>query len=189
MNRKNNRQFQSSAARMEGAILELIHSMPLEKITVRLLCEKAGVNRSTFYAHYMDLYDMLEQMESRMRKDLMKDYPVPGNTTPLSRESFLPFLRFIRGHRKFYQAVLKTRRDFPLKQGFAPLWNQVIRPLCLDAGITNENEMLLYFIGFQAGFTMILRQWVDQGCTESEEKIAEILQNIVPAVWQGHDVS
>lgn len=52
------------------------------------------------------------------------------------------------------------------------------------AGITSETEMLLYFAGFQAGFTMILKYWVEQGCTESTEKIAEIIQNTVPSVWK-----
>ena len=59
MNRKNNKQFKSSDMRMKGAMLELMNTTPFEKITVRLICEKAKVNRSTFYAHYMDIYDMI----------------------------------------------------------------------------------------------------------------------------------
>lgn len=184
MNTKNNRQFQNSAARMEQAMLELMNTTPFEKITVRLICDNAGVNRSTFYAHYADIYDMIEQMEANLQKELMEDYPVPGSVTPLSPESFIPFLNFIYRHRDFYRIALKARSEFPLKQGFDPLWNQIIKPLCLDAGITSENEMLLYFIGFQAGFTMILRRWLEQGCMESAEKLAQIIRNIIPSVWR-----
>lgn len=137
MNKKNNRQFQDSAARMERAMLEL-----------------------------------------------MNDYPVPGRVIPLSLESFIPFLEFIRKHEDFYRVALKTRRDFPLKQGFDPLWEQVIKPLCIEAGITSEDEMLLYFVGFQAGFTMILRHWVEHGCKENAEKIAQIIRSIIPSVWK-----
>lgn len=185
MNKKNNRQFQGSAARMEQAMLELMNKTSLEKITVRLICEKAGVNRSTFYAHYIDIYDMIERMETNLQKKLMDHYPFPGSVTPLSVESFIPFLEFIREHQDFYRIALKTRREFPLKQGFEPLWNQVIKPLCLKTGITSENEMLLYFVGFQAGFTMILKCWVEKGCIESVETIAQIIQNIIPSVWKG----
>lgn len=183
MNRKNNKQFQASAIRMEQAMLELMNQTPFEKITVRLICERAGVNRSTFYAHYTDIYDMIEQMETNLQKELMNGYPSPGSVTPLSLESFIPFLKFIRKHVVFYRIALKTRREFPLKQGFEPLWNQVIKPICLKAGITSENEMLFYFVGFQAGFTMILKYWVDQGCKESEKTIAQIIQNTIPSVW------
>lgn len=184
MNTKNNKQFRESAARMEQAMLELMNQTPFEKITVRLICERAGVNRSTFYAHYADIYDMIERMETDLQKELMLDYPLPGSVAPLSLESFLPFLEFIRKHRDFYRIALQTRREFPLKQGFEPLWNRVIKPLCLQAGIASENEMLLYFVGFQAGFTMILKRWVEQGCAEEIGTVAQIICNMVPSVWK-----
>lgn len=184
MNKKNNKQFRDSDVRMKQAMLTLMNTIPFEKITVRLICEQAEVNRSTFYAHYTDIYDMIEQMENNLRKELMRDYPNPGTVTPLSRESFIPFLTFILEHRDFYRMALKTRRDFPLRQGFERLWNEVVRPLCLQAGITSEDEMMFYFIGFQAGFTMILRHWVERGCTESVEKMADIIRNTVPSVWK-----
>lgn len=184
MNKKNNRQFQNSDVRMKQAMLELMNTVPFEKITVRLICDRAGVNRSTFYAHYTDIYDMIRQMETNLQKKLMENYPASEKVIPLSPESFITFLKFIREHRDFYRIALKARREFPLKQGFEPLWEQVIRPLCLKAGISSENEMIFYFVGFQAGFTMILKRWVEQGCAESEEKIAQIIQNIIPSIWK-----
>ena len=182
MNTKNNRQFKDSAARMENALLELLRDKPFEKITVRLICERAGVNRSTFYAHYSDIFDMIQQMEIHLRKDLMRSYPQPGRTVPFSQESFIPFLKFIRRHEDFYRIALKTRRDCPIKQGIDSLWNQIIKPRCTASGILSENEMMFYFAGFQAGFTVILRRWVDCGCKESEHEIARIIHNFVPFI-------
>lgn len=184
MNTKNNRQYQASVERMEQAMLQLIHTVPVKKITVRLICETAGVNRSTFYAHYMDIYDMLEQMEWRLQQQLMQRYPVPGQYTPLSTESFIPFLAFIRSHQEFYRAALRNRREFPIRHGFDALWNQIIRPLCHKAGIEDENEMMYYFVGFQAGFTLILSRWVENGCLESPESLSRIIRNALPAVFR-----
>lgn len=186
MNKKNNKQFQDSATRMEQAMLELMNKLSFDKITVRLICEKAGVNRSTFYAHYIDLYDMIERMEVNLQKGLMDDFPIPGKVAVFSLESFIIFLKFIRKHKDFYRVALKTRHEFPLKQGFHPLWEQIIIPLCLRSGITSESEMLYYFIGFQASFTMILKHWVEQGCLESVETIARIIQNSIPSIWAEH---
>lgn len=78
-------------------------------------------------------------MENNLQKELMKDYPVPGKVTLLSTESFIPFLEFIKKHRDFYRIALKTRHEFPLKQGFEPLWDQVIRTLCLKSGIIKNS--------------------------------------------------
>ncbi|MBD5544740.1 MAG: TetR/AcrR family transcriptional regulator [Lachnospiraceae bacterium] len=184
MNKKNNKQFQNSDVRMKKAMLELMNTTPFDKITVRLICERAEVNRSTFYAHYKDIYDMIEQMERNLQKNLMDNYPVPEKVTPLSLESFIIFLEFIRKYKDFYRVALKARREFPLKQGIGPLWVQIIRPLCFQAGITSESEMMFYFVGFQAGFTMILKRWVEQDCIESEKTIAQIIQNIIPSIWK-----
>lgn len=184
MNRKNNRQFQSSDVRMKQAMLELMNTTPFDKITVRLICEKAEVNRSTFYAHYTDIYDMIGQMETNLQNRLMDDYPVSEKVIPFSLESFITFLEFIREHKDFYRVALKARWEFPLRFGMEPLWEQVIRPLSLKAGVVSENEMIFYFAGFHAGFTMILKRWVEQDCVESEEKMARIIRNMIPSIWK-----
>ena len=186
MNKKNNRQFKDSDVRMKQAMLELMNTTPFEKITVRLICQRAEVNRSTFYAHYADIYDMMEQMERNLRRGLMERYSSSEGIVPLSAESFLPFLTFIREHRDFYRVILKARWDFPLRQGYEPLREQVIRPLCLKAGIVSESEMMYYFVGFQAGFTMVLKRWVEQDCVESEEVLAQLIRNLIPSVWKNY---
>ena len=47
---------------LRKAFLELLSRKPIQSISVRELCEEAGINRSTFYAHYKDVYDLREQM-------------------------------------------------------------------------------------------------------------------------------
>ena len=79
---------------------------------------------------------------------------------------------------------LRTRRDFPLLQGFDLLRNQIVIPLCRRSGIVCEEEMLFYFVGFQASFTMILRRWADRHCKESLEQMAQVIWNALPFIWR-----
>ena len=55
-----------SAARsrrlIRRAFLELLDERPFEKITVLELAERADVNRSTFYAHYPDIFGVVEEL-------------------------------------------------------------------------------------------------------------------------------
>lgn len=51
---------------IKNAFIELRSKKPLEKITVRELCEKARINKSTFYAHYRDIYDLSDTMEAEV---------------------------------------------------------------------------------------------------------------------------
>ena len=48
-----------------NAFIGLRAQKPLEKITVKELCQAAGINRGTFYAHYTDLYDLLRAVRLR----------------------------------------------------------------------------------------------------------------------------
>ena len=52
------------------AFTDLLRQKPLQSISVRELCSKAGINRSTFYAHYSDVYDLLNQIEEEMLAEL-----------------------------------------------------------------------------------------------------------------------
>lgn len=51
MNRSESKYF-NTAARMDMAFLQLLEKKKFDYITVKGICEKAGVNRSTFYLHY-----------------------------------------------------------------------------------------------------------------------------------------
>lgn len=186
MNTKNNQRYRKTEIRMDAAMLDLMKHTEFEKITVKKICETAGVNRSTFYAHFTDIYDMLDRMEDFLHQELLESYPFHSNPEdlPFSDPLILLFLQHIRKHQYFYRIALQTRRAFPLKQGFEPLWNLIIKPRCQAAGITSEDEMMYYFVYFQAGFTIVLKRWVDTGCKESETRIAQTLKNCIPAVWQ-----
>ena len=167
-------------------MLELMKDTEFEKITVKKICEKAKVNRSTFYAHFVDIYDMLETMESHLHQELLDSLPrqsIPEDMM-FSKQLTITFLQHIRKHQYFYRIALKTRKDFPLKQGYEPMWNQVIKPRCKHSGICSEEEMLYYFVYFQAGFTMLLKRWVENGCKESEAELASLLQNCLPVIWK-----
>ena len=52
-------------ARIRQAFTKLLREKPIQRIAVKELCQEAGVNRSTFYAHYQDIYDLLTKIVSR----------------------------------------------------------------------------------------------------------------------------
>ena len=49
-----------------NAFIELRAKKPLEKITVKELCQLARINKSTFYAHYSDIYELSDVLETQM---------------------------------------------------------------------------------------------------------------------------
>ena len=64
---------------IHNTFLELRSKKPLEKITIKELCEKAQINKSTFYSHYKDIYDLSDQLETDVVASVIEAIPNPQN--------------------------------------------------------------------------------------------------------------
>ncbi|MGT9231330.1 TetR/AcrR family transcriptional regulator, partial [Enterococcus faecalis] len=64
------RRIRKSQQAIRQAFIDLLHKQELEQITVQQISDLADVNRSTFYTHYIDKYDLLEQMEDEQVKEI-----------------------------------------------------------------------------------------------------------------------
>ncbi len=51
---------------LKESFLKLLKEKPVNKITVKEVCELAGLNRATFYAHYSDCFDLMEKIEQEL---------------------------------------------------------------------------------------------------------------------------
>ena len=58
MNRQESK-YLATASLMDEALLLLLEQKDFDRITVKELCQKAGVNRTTFYLHYENMGDLL----------------------------------------------------------------------------------------------------------------------------------
>jgi AcrR family transcriptional regulator len=67
---KNDRRVTYTRTALRDALIELMHNQHISGITVKSICERADVNRSTFYLHYRDQYDLLHQVEQEVLKTL-----------------------------------------------------------------------------------------------------------------------
>ena len=56
-----------------NAFLEELEERPLKKITVAALVRKARINKSTFYLHYSDIYDLGESYTRKLADELVAD--------------------------------------------------------------------------------------------------------------------
>ena len=70
MTRSESKYF-ATAARMDEALFHLLEEKDFAYITVKEICERAGVNRSTFYLHYETMSDLLSESVGRMNKQFL----------------------------------------------------------------------------------------------------------------------
>lgn len=70
MNKSESKYFHT-ALRMNEALISLLEKKDLEFITVKEICETAGVNRSTFYLHYETISDLMNETVEMVDKRLL----------------------------------------------------------------------------------------------------------------------
>ena len=73
MNKSESKYF-NTAQLMDEALIALLKKKDFEFITVKEICEKAGVNRSTFYLHYENLGDLLAETTEMINKRFQEGY-------------------------------------------------------------------------------------------------------------------
>ena len=75
MNKSESKYF-NTARLMDEALLILLEKKDIEEITVKEICEKAGVNRSTFYLHYDTIDDLFQETIERLNNDFYSSFDV-----------------------------------------------------------------------------------------------------------------
>ena len=70
MKKKQNQRIMLTKRLLANAFLQMLEDTPIHAISIRQLCEKAGINRTTFYNHYGSQYDLLEDMSSRFLDEI-----------------------------------------------------------------------------------------------------------------------
>lgn len=196
MNTANNQRFQETDRRIRGSMLQLLQTLPLEKITVGALCQMSGCNRSTFYAHFLDTYDLMDKIQLEIYRDLKEKFE--GRTFLADRmvraDLLVGLLAHIADNRFFYRAYLASGRA-ELEQPKQMLYQQYFQPYFARLGFDLQNEWDsrqagYYFRFFFDGMLSVIGAWLEEDCPESPEQLAGIIWKSiapVPAELTGNE--
>lgn len=175
MNHQKNQKYQRTHLAIQEALLDL--SKHTDTVTVSDICRRCHINRSAFYLHYEDLRDLLKEIQKRMSVEILRLYEQAGPKAqvPFSKESYCIFSHHVKENQDYYRIFFKLNTSFPISEGFERAWESVLVPYFNQKQIYDEEHMLMRFICFQAGFTHVLKQWVDSACSLACEDIAAII--------------
>ena len=166
MNIKNNKRRRESQEKLEKAFIELLQTHQVKDITVSDLIKVAGLNRSTFYANYLDIFDLADMTREKLEREfsnLFADYDYFNE-----RSGALKMFRHIKENQLFYQTYFKLCYD-----------DKHLISICDPRRVEQEHvaENLKYHIEFfRNGLNAIIKLWLANGCKESPEEMAEVLK-------------
>lgn len=163
---------------LKNALVELMQKQHITKISIRALCETAGINRSTFYVHYTDQFDLLNKVEQEVLDNLNKYLSKQDldENHPISVQVLTKLLDYVKENEELFKALLSENCDYTFQKNLMEL-AQVIssqQNQSLDAGI---REYVKTF-GFTGTISM-LQKWLHDGAKEAPAQMAEFVIQIV----------
>ena len=166
MNTKNNKRRRESVEKIEKTFVELLQTKELNEITVSDICKLCGINRSTFYANFIDIYDLADKIRDKLEKDFSEVF----SKDDFDKEGFgaLMMFRHIKENQLFYKTYFKLEYDEK---------HQVLVYDVIRAEKDFDNKNIKYHIEFfRNGINAIIKMWLKDGCIESPEEMAEIIK-------------
>lgn len=171
-----NRRVKYSKKLIQDSLLQLLQEKPLEKITVKELCERADVNRGTFYRYYEDIFDLFETIEQALATDFEK------HAETIHTQGMVPFLTdLLLGAEKNRDLVIILSNDRGddsffrkcidrLYELLSPQWKKYIS--CSD------KEMKALYTIAASGIESITFEWLKGNIDMTAEELAQLFYNV-----------
>lgn len=166
MNTVNNKRRRNSIEKIETAFMRLLETAELQEISVAQLCKLTALNRSTFYANYMDIYDLADKLRHKLEKEFSELF---SSEKPAQiQDGALRMFTHIQNNQLFYKTYFKLcYNDNQL------IW--IYDQTMAEQHFHNKN-MKYHIQFFRNGLNAIIRLWLAGGCQESPEEMVEILK-------------
>ncbi len=191
MNKSESKYF-NTAVKMDKALISLLDKKAFDFITVKEICNEAGVNRSTFYLHYENTVDLLEEAIEYTNKQFLSYFNESGKgfiedmnnkseseLILISPQYLKPYLKYIKDNKALQLSeVLKSAQMKP-QEKLKSMAKHIFYPIMERLGVDESRReyMLTFYIN---GIVAIVEQWLKNDCRESIDEICDIIIYCVP---------
>ena len=176
---------------MDEAFLTLLAKKNFEYITVKEICEVAGVNRSTFYLHYETMSDLLLESVSRMNEQFLacmeqdsdaffaKLWNCPRDELFLITPEYLtPYLNYVKNNKRLFHTALENAALLGMDKSYDKMFRHVFTPILDRYGVLQQDRpyiMAFYICGLMA----IILEWLKNDCADSITYVTGMIQRCV----------
>lgn len=183
MERESNSRTRRTKAALRASLAALIQEKGLAEVTVRELAARAGVSRATFYIHYHDIADLLNQTHREILSDLFAVLEAHREEENAERPLAIlcDVFRFLQKHSAICAALLGERGDPAfVEQIKAPVREKCIRDWKHLRADDPDDSRAAYFSSYVvSGCVGLFEQWLKNGMKETPEDMAQLADRII----------
>jgi AcrR family transcriptional regulator len=175
---KTDRRIKYTKMVLKQSLLNLMRDHPIEKISVKDLCEKADINRGTFYTHYSDPYDLLGQIENELFNDILVSLESSLKADAISallaqifaaieKNRELCMVLFSEyGDKVFLKRVMLIARDRSIAE-----WKKILPSV-------GDKQLDMLYTFYANGCIAIIQHWIQNGMKESPDELTLFIDKI-----------
>ena len=173
---------------IQAAFVDLVKEKGFDALSITDITARANINRGTFYLHYSDKYDLLEQIEAGIIHNLQGIIQQAGaldvvdsNILVEPLPVMVEFFEYLRNNAPVMHAVLGLRGDIAFQTRLKRAIEANIVNIGFFAPMKDENLLvpreyfLSYIISAHLG---VIQLWLQKGCLESPREMALILSRL-----------
>jgi len=189
--KKSESKYFNTALKMNDALISLLNKKDFEYITIKEICDLSKVNRSTFYLHYENTFDLLQETIDNMNfklEEKFKNIDIVSfdelTTCPLenllliSPKYIMPYLEFIKENKCVYQ-VAKTKPDIlQIDKVFKNKYQHFLYPIMKRFGVP-DNEIVYKLKFYFGGMFSVVTEWIKNDFKDSIEDVSKILYSCI----------
>lgn len=184
---KSESKYLNTALLMDEALLFILEKKDFEFITVKEICDKAGVNRSTFYLHYESIDDLLVETIEFINKKFHttfnnKKVNLQGSNKEdlffINEENLIPYLSFVKENKKVFKLIHDKPYLFGNDIEKNNLYSSLFSPILEKFGV-DEKYKEYTFVYYTQGTLAIVLKWIENDCKESVEDIAKFIMDVI----------
>ena len=169
---------------IRDALVALIKEKGFDALTVSDIVDRANINRGTFYLHYKDKFDLLEQTETEILKDIQQIFlqvnslqAGDSNIAEQLQRLVIMMLEYVKEHADLMHAFLGLQGNYSFIIRIRSLMDQNLKigalmGLKADNFLVPREYLLSYIIHAHLG---VLQAWFVTGCKESPQEMTRIL--------------
>ena len=188
MNRNESKYF-NTAIRMDEALITLLEKKDFDYISIKEICEEAGVNRSTFYLHYENTADLLKETTRYILDKHMTYYAYDADDITnrfehvkksdlvfIKEKYVVPYLTFIKENQRLFKVAIKQFSTMNLDAVYGRMFRHVFDPILerFDVPIERRSYIMKFYMG---GIFSIVMEWLDKDCIDEIAEVTRIIMD------------
>ena len=186
MNKSESKYF-NTATKMNLALISLLKKKTFEYITISEICETAKVNRSTFYLHYENITDLLNETTQYLLNDFLSYFSTDLKSISLNLgncksdellficDKYLcPYLTYIKDNKEVFGVALSHNKIFGFDDVYKRMFENIFNPILerFNYPADERKYVMMYYLN---GINAIVSEWIKDDCSKPIKEISKVV--------------